>query len=995
MIPPEPPKDIEGLADSGSGVPFCSGIGLFPDDLIVDAPFPLHVTGADKNTIHGGQKGVWVNVVLPAHSSNGPQLFRCKHVFVYILDIGSKFIIGFPFLLRFGFALIPVLPYLVPKDCIKLRPWTRPLRTVVQCHQCQPEQECRVQCVACNYLKHCPRHGAQPIVCLQAMDKHNKMGLLYGCLKPTSAHPWQTDPVRKVTWNGRMLIHDIGSHFGTYHDTALGPDTVYKTHGSFYKSLRVQRCHVALPEPSGEERCPRIAGTVHDPYEFEPGIQAHFTTNEYSVALSGLMPGFAQPDPPLMVKLLSEHARLPRRGTPGSAGPDLFAAAEVVVAPKERVKVPTDLAMAIPTGLYGQLASRSSLALKYWLDVAGGVIDNDYRDHIQIIIANESSTEYRMVPGDIPVAQLLLNRYAVCDVVQTDSLDETDRKGGFGSTDVVSMADKNETAPGDAPRRTLGSVRTEACRAGYLLRVQEERAWQDLLLSYSQWFSDMQVNQRAVRISHSTAGRSSAQLEFEAVLHSVTCRMLCIVAFSAHHYQSVLRGLGHLSTCVMLQCFAISSGVLGRIIAKPSLFLGLRATGIPRELPVRLEHMVDHSLDIVLGQANPADETTVEVLDATLLALGLRYPEQCREVNNELGQLSGRNHRKDSDDTAWWETNSEADSEGMSSEAVTDDECVGNSTNRYKPPCAPDHFMGGWGYSRAEQANLASSPPVAVTDPSSLMSIVADILKSSSPAKPVQCGATSSVKRLQAKVRHKPKWHAFASVARRGDLCLRPNVVQLVRDWCSEREIHIDVDVFSKHPPLALARKTFSRALKGPLYKEWVGSTLWVLPPTGMYQRGVQKIIGEGCKGFMLLPTRKQHEWWWMMGEITIDGVDIPPTSEIFQTKDGKPLCTAPGEQYRLVYFDAVGQEQADIDLHEEEDQQFGVGVPVHETPTLSILTVTLKTFPVETNIKIGNPLVPSQSTRLWRTFRHRERKGLVRGVIKCVILFTAGQLGQ
>ena len=93
VIPPEPPKDIEGLADTGSGVPFCAGIGLFPEHLIVDSSFQLHVTGADKSTIHGGQKGV----VLPAHSSNAPQLFRCKHVFVYILDIGSKFIIGFPF----------------------------------------------------------------------------------------------------------------------------------------------------------------------------------------------------------------------------------------------------------------------------------------------------------------------------------------------------------------------------------------------------------------------------------------------------------------------------------------------------------------------------------------------------------------------------------------------------------------------------------------------------------------------------------------------------------------------------------------------------------------------------------------------------------------------------------------------------------------------------------------------------------------------------------
>ena len=169
------------------------------------------------------------------------------------------------------------------------------------------------------------------------------------------------------------------------------------------------------------------------------------------MALSGLMPGFAQRDPPLMLKLLSEQARLPRRGTPGSAGLDLFVATEVVVPPKELVKVPTDLAMAIPTGLYAQLASRSSLALKYWLDVAGGVIDNDYRDHIQIVLANEGTTEYRVVPGEKPVAQLILNGYAVCDVVQTASLDETDRKGGFGKTDRVSMADKNQIAPGDAP----------------------------------------------------------------------------------------------------------------------------------------------------------------------------------------------------------------------------------------------------------------------------------------------------------------------------------------------------------------------------------------------------------------------------------------------------------------------------------------------------------------------------------------------------------------
>ena len=209
----------------------------------------------------------------------------------------------------------------------------------------------------------------------------------------------------------------------------------------------------------------------------------------------------------------------------------------------------------------------------------------------------------------------------------------------------------------------------------------------------------------------------------------------------------------------------------------------------------------------------------------------------------------------------------------MSSEAVTDDECVGKSTNRYKTPCAPDHLMGRWGCSQAEQAYPASSPPSAVTDPSGLMSIEADILKSSSPAKPVHCGAASSVKRLQAKVHHKPKWHALPSVARRGDLCLRPNVAHMVRDWCTEHEIHIEASPLG---PCAINRFT---GIQGA-FVQGVGRLNLVSVAThGDVPKSGQK--SEGCKGFMLLPTRKQHELSWMMGEITIDWVDIPPTSEI------------------------------------------------------------------------------------------------------------------
>ena len=52
-----------------------------------------------------------------------------------------------------------------------------------------------------------------------------------------------------------------------------------------------------------------------------------------------------------------------------------------------------------------------------------------------------------------------------------------------------------------------------------------------------------------------------------------------------------------------------------------------------------------------------------------------------------------------------------------------------------------------------------------------------------------------------------------------------------------------------------------------------------------------------------------------MMGEITVDWVDIPPNSTIFETKEGRLLRTP---AYRLVYFDAVGQQQTQIDMDEE-----------------------------------------------------------------------------
>lgn len=54
--------------------------------------------------------------------------------------------------------------------------------------------------------------------------------------------------------------------------------------------------------------------------------------------------------PPLLIKKLSDKARLPTRGSAFAAGYDLYAAKDTVVPARGKVLVDTDLSMAVPAG---------------------------------------------------------------------------------------------------------------------------------------------------------------------------------------------------------------------------------------------------------------------------------------------------------------------------------------------------------------------------------------------------------------------------------------------------------------------------------------------------------------------------------------------------------------------------------------------------------------------------------------------------------------------
>ncbi|EKM80436.1 hypothetical protein AGABI1DRAFT_113618 [Agaricus bisporus var. burnettii JB137-S8] len=136
----------------------------------------------------------------------------------------------------------------------------------------------------------------------------------------------------------------------------------------------------------------------------------------------------------LLVKRLSEKAKLPTRGSPLAAGYDLYSAESKLIPARGQAMVDTQLSIAVPVGTYGRVAPRSGLASKFMIDTGAGVVDADYRGVIFVLLINHSEKDFQVNEGD-RVAQLILERIYNPEVLEVDNLDETIRgANGFGST---------------------------------------------------------------------------------------------------------------------------------------------------------------------------------------------------------------------------------------------------------------------------------------------------------------------------------------------------------------------------------------------------------------------------------------------------------------------------------------------------------------------------------------------------------------------------------
>lgn len=135
-------------------------------------------------------------------------------------------------------------------------------------------------------------------------------------------------------------------------------------------------------------------------------------------------------------KRTSPDAILPAYAHEGDAGMDVRSVEDVVVPRGGRALVRTGLVMALPMGWEAQVRPRSGLALKHGVTVLNtpGTIDAGYRGEVGVILANFGDADFAVAKGD-KVAQIVIAPVTRAEIVETESVDETERgAGGFGST---------------------------------------------------------------------------------------------------------------------------------------------------------------------------------------------------------------------------------------------------------------------------------------------------------------------------------------------------------------------------------------------------------------------------------------------------------------------------------------------------------------------------------------------------------------------------------
>ena len=112
---------------------------------------------------------------------------------------------------------------------------------------------------------------------------------------------------------------------------------------------------------------------------------------------------------------------------------------EVSIPSNGRIVISTGLAIEIPKNCEGQIRSRSGLSIDHGVIVLNspGTIDQDFRGHLKIILANFGTEDYLIRQGD-RIAQLVVINIVRPKIRLAEQLSSSKRGNkGFGSTGIT------------------------------------------------------------------------------------------------------------------------------------------------------------------------------------------------------------------------------------------------------------------------------------------------------------------------------------------------------------------------------------------------------------------------------------------------------------------------------------------------------------------------------------------------------------------------------
>ena len=136
----------------------------------------------------------------------------------------------------------------------------------------------------------------------------------------------------------------------------------------------------------------------------------------------------------LNITKLGVSSFLPTYGSEYAAGLDLYSPINGTIQPFQRLLIPLDISIKLPNGTFGHILPRSGLALKNGIHVGAGVIDEDYRGNVGVLLFNLGDKPYIFSVGD-RIAQMVVKKCERVKVIEKESLDESLRgDGGFGSS---------------------------------------------------------------------------------------------------------------------------------------------------------------------------------------------------------------------------------------------------------------------------------------------------------------------------------------------------------------------------------------------------------------------------------------------------------------------------------------------------------------------------------------------------------------------------------